>query len=136
MSEPVNYRKKDGPQKETFLLPDFMSEISGIANALTEHRYQMGFLQIVRLSDCINYYKEEAGKLQGDAAAGFILSVRRNLDPRNENDNYIVVQGLVNRRNEPIAVNGESISRIMHTRTIDDDLIKALNGQETMIFSL
>lgn len=121
-------------RKGSSSLSSLMSELSGIADAITEHRYQQNFLQIVTLSDCIRYYKEEAGKLPYMAAAGFVLSVRKNLDPRNENDNYIVVQGLVDRWDRPITVNGESISRVMHTKTIDDDLIKALNGKETMIF--
>lgn len=110
-----------------------MSELSGIVDALAEQRYQRGFLPVVTLADCVRYYREESGKLQGIAVSGFVLSVRKNLDPRNENDNYIVVQGLVDGQNKPIAVNGESISRIMHARTIDDALIKALNGKESCI---
>lgn len=112
------------------------SELSELADAVAEHQYQRGFLPIVTLKDCVSYYREEAAKLQGAAAAGFILSVRKNLDPRNENDNYVIVQGLVDGRNKPIAVNGESVSRIMHARTIDDALIKALNGKESGIFRI
>ena len=112
----------------------FVSELASLTDALAEQQYQRGFLQVVTLKDCIRYYKEEAGKIQGAAAAGFVLSVKKNLDPRNENDNDIVVQGLVDGQNKPITVNGESISRIMHTRTIDDALIKALNGKESGIF--
>lgn len=112
-----------------------MSELSNLVDALAEHRYQCGFLQTVTLKDCIHYYKEEVEKLPpGTPVFGFILSVRKNLDPRNENDNYVVVQGLVDAQNKPITVNGESVSRIMHTRTIDDALIKALNGKESGIF--
>ena len=114
-----------------FPLRGFISELT---DALAEHRYQCGFLQLVTLKDCIRYYKEEAEKLRSTAVAGFVLSVKKNPDPRNENDNYIVVQGLVNKQNEPITVNGESVTGIMHTRTIDDALIKALNGKESGIF--
>lgn len=125
-------RQPDGSARSS--LRGLVSELSGLADALAEHQYQRGFLQVVTLKDCVRYYKEEAGRLQGAAAAGFVLSVRKNLDPRNENDNYIVVQGLVDGQNKPITVNGESVSRIMHTRTIDDALIKALNGKESGIF--
>lgn len=110
------------------------SELSEFTEAMAEHQYQRGFLPIVTLKDCISYYHEEARQLEGITAAGFILSVRKNLDPRNENDNYVIVQGLVDGRNKPITVNGESVSRIMHTRTIDDALIKALDGKESGIF--
>lgn len=109
------------------------SVLSGVADALAERQYQRGFLEVVTLEDCIRYYKEEASKLPWAVAAGFVLSVRENLDPRNENDNYVVVQGLVDGQNKPITVNGETVSRIMHTRTIDDALIKALNGKESVI---
>lgn len=121
-------RKESSPSSAKFDL-----NLSGIVDALAERRYQLGFLEVVTLHDCIRYCREQAGKFQGVNIAGFVLSVRKNLDPRNENDNYIVVQGLLNEQNKSITVNGESLSRVMHARTIDDDLIKALNGKETMI---
>lgn len=128
----------DGQQEECVRSSwrSLASELSGFVDALAEQQYQRGFLQDVTLRDCIRYYKEEAGKLQGVLVAGFILSVRKNLDPRNENDNYIVVQGLVDAQNKPITVKGESVSRIMHTRTIDDALIRAMNGKESGIFKV
>lgn len=135
MSDATNHYdagQQDGSTSSS--LRDLKSDLYGVADALAEQRYQRGFLPVVTLADCVRYYKEEAGKLQGAAAAGFVLSVRKNLDPRNENDNYIVVQGLVDGRNKPVTVNGESVSRIMHTRTIDDALIKALDGKESGIF--
>lgn len=127
-----NARKQDGSAPSS--LRDLMSELSDLADALAEHQYQRGFLQVVTLKDCIRYYKEEAGKIRSVAVAGFVLSVKKNPDPRNENDNFIVVQGLVDGQNKPITSNGESVSRIMHTRTIDDALIKVLNGKESGIF--
>lgn len=129
-----NYDAKPQDGSASSSLYGIISDLSSITDALAEQRYQRGFLQVVTLADCVRYYKEEAGKLQGVAAAGFVLSVRKNLDPRNENDNYIVVQGLVDGQNKPVTVNGESVSRVMHTRTIDDALIKALNGKESCIF--
>lgn len=107
--------------------------LSEIADAIAEQKYQRGFLQAVTLKDCIRYYREEAGKPECAFAAGFVLSVRKNFDPRNENDNYIVVQGLVDHQSKPITANGETVSRVIHTRTIDDALIKALNGEESVI---
>lgn len=109
-------------------------ELSILADAMAEQQYQRGFLQVLTLKDCIHFYKEEAKKLKGTVAAGFILSVRKNLDPRNENDCFVAVQGLIDEQNKPITVNGESVSRIIHTRTIDDALIQALNNTESVIF--
>lgn len=135
MDDTTNYYKAKQPnERAQSSLQSFMSELSCLTDALAEQQYQRGFLPIVTLKDCIRYYKEEAGKLQGVSAAGFVLSVRKNLDPRNENDNFVVVQGLVDGQNKPITIAGESASRIMHTKTIDDALIKALNGKESCIF--
>lgn len=115
---------------------NLLSDFYHLVDAIAERRYQEGFLPMVTLDDCIRYYREESAKLQGINAAGFILSVKKNLDPRNENDNYIVVQGLVDERNKPVMAGGESVSRILHTKTIDNALIKVLNGGESCIFHI
>lgn len=131
-----DYDGRQQVERESFSWRSLVSELSNLTEALSEQQYQRGFLQVVTLKDCIRYYKEEAIKLQSASVAGFVLSVVKNLDPRNENDNYIVVQGLVDAQKKPIMVNGESVSRIMHTRTIDDELIRALNGKESCIFKV
>lgn len=131
-----DYDGRQQVERESFSWRSLVSELFNLTEALSEQQYQRGFLQVVTLKDCIRYYKEEAIKLQGASVAGFVLSVVKNLDPRNENDNYIVVQGLVDAQKKPIMVNGESVSRIMHTRTIDDELIRALNGKESCIFKV
>ena len=130
----MNDNKKHYNPKQKSKVEALKAELSDLADALAEQQYQRGFLPIVTLEDCIYYYKEEVRKLQGTSVAGFVLSVRKNLDPRNENDKFVIVQGLVNSQNKPITVAGESISRIMHTKTIDDALIKALNGKDSCIF--
>lgn len=134
MDDTIHYSGKQQERRARSTLSDLAAELSDLTDALAEQQYQRGFLQIVTLKDCIRYYREEARKLNTVSAMGFILSVKKNLDPRNENDNYIVVQGLVDTKNKPITVNGESVSRIMHSKTIDDALIKALNGKESVIF--
>lgn len=135
MNDTTNYC---GSGRQAGSKPSFprslMSDLSGIADALAEQQYQQGFLPVVTLAECVRYYKEESNKLKGVTAAGFVLAVRKNLDPRNKNDNFIIVQGLVDGQNKPVTVNGKSISRIMHARTIDDALIKTLNGKESCIF--
>lgn len=134
MDDTTHYGGKQQERHARSALSDLAAELSDLTDALAEQQYQRGFLQIVTLRDCIRYYREEARTLNTVPAVGFILSVKKNLDPRNENDNYIVVQGLVDAKNKPITVNGESVSRIMHSKTIDDALIKALNGKESAIF--
>lgn len=134
MDNTTHYKGEQKTNRARSALSDLAAELCELTDALAEQEYQLGFSQILTLKDCIRYYREEADKLQGASAVGFILSVRKNLDPRNENDNYVVVQGLVDAKNKPVMMNGESVSRIVHTRTIDDALIKALNGKDSGIF--
>ena len=119
------------------LKSDVKSFLSPIADALAEQEYQRGFLPLVTLTDCVQYFKDEAKALEGKAVtAGFVLSVKKNLDPRNENDQFLVVHGLVDAQRKPIVLNGETVSRVLHTKTIDDAWIRALNGKDTGIFML
>ena len=134
MDDTTHYGGKQQEGRVRSSLSDLAAELSDLTDALAEQQYQRGFLQVVTLKDCIRYYWEEARKLNTMSAVGFILSVKKNLDPRNDNDNYVVVQGLVKEKNKPIMVNGESVSRIMHSKTIDDALLKALKGKESAIF--
>lgn len=134
MDDTTHYGGKQQEGRVRSSLSDLAAELSDLTDALAEQQYQRGFLQVVTLKDCIRYYWEEARKLNTMSAVGFILSVKKNLDPRNDNDNYVVVQGLVDAKNKPIMVNGESVSRIMHSKTIDDALLKALKGKESAIF--
>ena len=134
MDDTTHYGSKQQEGRVRSSLSDLAAELSDLTDALAEQQYQRGFLQVVTLKDCIRYYWEEARKLNTMSAVGFILSVKKNLDPRNDNDNYVVVQGLVDAKNKPIMVNGESVSRIMHSKTVDDALLKALKGKESAIF--
>lgn len=110
---------------------------SVLIDAIAEKEYQNSFLTIVTLKDCIQYFRAEADKLSNShSVAGFILSVKKNYDPRNERDSYIVVQGLLDKNNKPIICNGETVSRVLHTKTIDDALIRALDGSESKVFTL
>ena len=136
MNDTMNYHdaKQEDEDIPSFMRRCISEGLSNLTDALSEYQYQRGFLQVVTLKDCISYYQEESKKFQGEPISGFILSVRKNPDPRNENDNFVIVQGLIDKDNKPIVVNGESVSRIMHARTIDDALIKALKGKESGIF--
>jgi len=126
---------KDTAKKVSqYLLNDEATEkLDILTEAMAEKKYQDSFLPIVTLADCIQYFKTEATKFYGNAA-GFVLSVRKNIDPRNENDQFLVVQALIDNMHKPILSNGESVSRILHTKTIDVPLIQALKGKETGIF--
>lgn len=116
---------------------EFKMGLNDLVDMVAEKEYQNAFLPVVYLKDCVQYFKEESRRLSGLCLpAGFVISVKKNYDPRNENDLFIVVQGLVDASRKPIVCNGESVSRVMHTRTIDSALIQALGGKETGVFML
>lgn len=119
------------------MIKNMKASLLNVADAFAEQMYQESFSSIVTLADCVQYYRNEKKSLSGSpSAAGFALSVKKNYDPRNDNDHFIVVQGLVDAHNKPIVRNGETVSRILHTKTIDDALIRALDGKESSIFKV
>lgn len=118
-------------------ISDFKSDINFVADAIAEQIHRDNFPAIVTLNDCVQYFHNESKKLPNEKkAAGFILTIKKNPDPYNENDFLIIIQGLVDENKKPIIVNGETISRILHTRTIDHTLICALDGKDSGLFMM
>ena len=86
----------------------------------------------VTFKECVAFFKESKG--QYPDVEGFILSVQKNFDPRNENDALIIVQSLLNGQGRPVSADGETaVSRVLHTRTIDADLARFLDGADKKI---
>lgn len=109
--------------------------INIFADAVAEVVSRKGYKEVV-VFDEIAQYALDAQKTNPRVAA-FIVSVKKNYDPKNENDNFIVIQGLLDANDKSISFNGkESESRIIHTRTIDKKFLDVLNGSETTIVKL
>ena len=109
--------------------------IDECADAFAEILYQKTFKEIVTFQEIVEYAISE--KKKNYQIASFIISVKKNYDPHNANDKYVVIQGLLDMNNKPITLNGkDSESRIIHTRTIDKKFIDVLNGSETKIIRL
>lgn len=109
--------------------------IDVFTDAVAEALYRKGYREVVTFDE-IAQYALDAKKAKTEAAA-FVVSVKKNYDPRNENDKLIIVQGLLDANNKPISLDGkESESRIIHTRTIDKKFLDVLNGAETKIIKL
>lgn len=129
------YNTNGIPQNEDFV-KSIKSNLTFLADAIAEMKYQESYLPILTLKECIQYFKDESQKIASTAVAeGFVLSIKKNYDPRNENDRFIVIQALLNANQKPIVVNGETVSRTLHTKTIDEALIRAMDGNETRVFS-
>ena len=109
--------------------------LDDITEAVAEVIYRKGFSEIVTFKEVADYALEE--KKKNPKIAAFLVSVKKNYDPQNENDKYIIIQGLLDKDNKPIFLDEkESESRIIHTRTIDKKFIDVLNGSETKIIRI
>jgi len=107
--------------------------IDQIAEIIADEQFAESFREQVTLKECIAFAKE--CRLQHPMVAGFIIVVQANLDPRNENDKLIIVQGMLNNNRKPISADGGSnaLSRTLHTKTIDEEFVKFLDGNDKRI---
>ena len=94
--------------------------------------YRKGYKEIVTFDEIVQYAIEER-KVNPQIGA-FVVSVKKNFDPQNENDKLIIIQGMLDGNSKPLSLDGkESESRIIHTRTIDKKFLDMLNGADTRI---
>lgn len=85
----------------------------------------------VCLEDCLEFYQE--CKKENSAVAGFVLCVKKNEDPQSEDDNLIIMQGMIDAENRPIAIRGQSMSQQLHAKTVDQKIINLLDGEDIKI---
>ena len=109
--------------------------IDDFTDAMAEALYRKGYKEIVTFDEVVQYALNE--KKNNSKIKAFVISVKKNYDPKNENDKLIIIQGLLDENNRPISADGkESESRIIHTGTIDKKLLDVLNGAETKMVRL
>ena len=86
---------------------------------------------IFQFDSCIEFYKRY--KKEMPIATGFILSVKENLQSKNEK--YVIIQGLVDDQDKPIKQDDENaIGRKIYAANIDEKTVKYLDGDDTKIF--
>lgn len=118
--------KDTGSKKHLFISMDEFTD------ALAEVLYRKGYKEIVTFDEIVQYAIEE--RKTNPQIEAFVVSVKKNFDPQNENDKFIIIQGLLDGNNKPISLDGkETDSRIIHTKTIDKKFLDMLNGAETRI---
>lgn len=109
--------------------------LDDFADAVADVMHRKGFKEMVTFKEIADYAIEE--KKKNPKISAFVISVKRNYDPKNENDKYIIIQGFLDENRKPITLDGrESESRIIHTKTIDKKFVDVLNGLETRIINL
>lgn len=109
--------------------------LEDFTDAVAEVLYRKGYKEIVTFDEITKYAIDE--KKDNPEVAAFVVSVKKNYDPRNKNDKLVIIQGLLDAKNKPVTLNGkESESRIIHAGTIDKKFMNVLNGAETQIIKL
>ncbi len=109
--------------------------IEDLTDAVADVLYKKSFKEIVTYDEVVRYVLE--AKKQNPYIVSYLASVKKNYDPQNENDKFIVIIGLLDGMNKPISLNGKDAeSLIIHTKTIDRKFIDILNGDETKIIKL
>ena len=109
--------------------------IEDFTDAMADVLHKKSFKEIVTYDEVVRYVLES--KKQNTNIVSYIVSVKKNYDPQNENDKFIIIIGLLDGMNKPISLNGKDAeSLIMHTKTIDRKFIDILNGTETKIIKL
>ena len=111
---------------------DISLSLNDLLDVVSEVICVKNFKEIVTFEEIYRYAYEQ--KKVNPVVAAFIVSVKKNYDPKNDRDRLIVVQGLLDSEKKPISLNGkESESRIIHTGNIDKRFIDILNGSDTTI---
>lgn len=106
--------------------------VDDLLDAISEVMHVKNFKEIVTFEEIYQYAYEQ--KKDNPKVAAFIVSVKKNYDPKNDRDRLIIVQGLLDYNKKPISLNGkEAESRIIHTGNIDRRFIDVLNGSDTTI---
>lgn len=109
--------------------------VDDFTEAVAEVLYRKGYKDIVTFDEIVKYALDV--KKVNPKVASFVVSVKKNYDPQNENDKLVIVQGLLDEKNKPISSDGEEAeSHIIHTRTIDKKFLSVLNGEEIKIIKL
>lgn len=109
--------------------------VDDVTEAIADVWHRKRYRDIVSFDEILQYAYDEQKKYAQIEA--FVISVKKNYDPQNENDQFIIIQALLAGDNQPISFDGEEAeSRMIHTRTIDKKFLDMLDGAETKIFKL
>lgn len=109
--------------------------IDDFTDAVAEVLYRKGYKESVSFDEIVKYALD--AKKANPKVASFIISVKKNYDPQNEKDKFLIIQGLLDEDNQPISIDGkEAESRIIHAGTVDKKFVNVLNGAETKIIKL
>ena len=97
---------------------------------IEQKNFEKNCLPVVTFDRCVQWAKTM--EKEYPQAGGFVIAVKDNPDPRNENDKLCVIVALIDENNKPISMDGaKGISTIFHGGTIDSKMIDSLNGNQS-----
>lgn len=103
-----------------------------VLDAFTEVIRRRDYKEVYTFEDCMGFY--QTCKKAYPSVTGFVLSVKRNYEPKCENDRLIIIQAMIDEQRKPVQdTKGESLSKIEHAKTIDKKLLTWMEGKETKI---
>lgn len=110
-------------------------KLDDVIDAIAEAIKQRAYKEVYTYNDCVLFYK--MCKRRYPSVNGFVLSVKRNYDPKNDKDQYIIIQAMLDAQRKPAKdYNGDSLSKIEHAKTIDKELLIWLDGKDTKIMQM
>lgn len=103
-----------------------------VAECWEQETYQKNCLPVVKFDDCVSWAKRMRELFQ--QSAGFIINVKNNSVPKNENDLIVVTVAMLDINQQPVAYDNDSgVSTCMHGKTIDEKLLNVLNGTNSIM---
>lgn len=104
----------------------------GVAKRIETESFDKNCLPVITFDACTKWASDM--KKEYPQADGFLVSVKENPDPRNENDKICVVIAICDAQHKAISPDGEkAISTVMHGKTIDEKFLDTLNGRQAMV---
>ncbi len=103
------------------------------AKSIEEKNFEKNCLAVVTFDRCKKWALDM--KKEYPQSAGFVVAVKDNPDPQNENDKICVIIGMIDEKNKVVTMDGKmGISTIFHGGTIDSKMLDELNGNSSKIY--
>lgn len=110
----------------------FDTSAEKIADVVEKETYQRNCLPVVTLQFCITWAKKMRERFP--KSAGFLIAVKSNPTPKNENDRFVVTLAMLDVYNQPISYGTDKgVSTLVYGKTIDQGLLNLLNGNESVL---
>ena len=105
-----------------------------IAGKIADFLVSDDYEENVTLDLCLELAESECKKFR--QIKYFMLSVQENTEPKNENDNFIVMIDFLDFRRRAFTVDGIEDSYTLHAGKVDGKIYELLNGRDSVIIQV